>query len=145
MSYLKRTYLMLCTLLLLVACNNSDDNNDNSMADPIIGLWEYSTQFLNGVETTVNDCQLSTIEFTSSGNRTDLYYDDTSGDCIVVDTVVMTWEFVENNTYQFTQNGFSFTETVTFENNTNTLNLVSSDSNGNGGINEHRFVYTRVE
>lgn len=129
--------------LFIMSCNAVDDDTNNQ-TNSIIGLWEYSTQFLNDVETTANDCQLSTIEFTSSGNRTDLYYDDNSGDCIVVDTVNMTWEYLENDTYQFTQNGFTFTETITFENGNNTINLISSDSDGNGGINNHRFVYVRV-
>ncbi|WCO00712.1 hypothetical protein [Psychroserpens ponticola] len=135
---------LLFSILIIASCNTVDNDGNNDIDDPIIGMWEYSTQFLNDVETTVNDCQLSTIEFTTSGNRTDLYYDDYSGDCIVVDTVNMTWEYLENDSYQFTQNGFSFTETVIFENENNTLNLISSDSNGNGGVNNHQFVYTRI-
>lgn len=116
-----------------------------NQTDPLIGNWEYSTQFENDTQTTVNDCNPSTIEFTQAGNRTDLYYGtDNSENCIVVDTVNITWERLTDGTYQFTQNGFSFSDVVTFENDNNTLTMEDSDTDGNGNVVVYRFVYTRI-
>lgn len=144
MSNTLKKFIFLFLGFLIVSCNAVDDDNNTDQTDPIIGFWEYSTQFFNDVQSTATDCQVSTLEFTASGNRTNLYYDDNSGNCILVDTVNMTWEFVENDTYEFIQDGFAFTETVTFENGNNTVTFESSDSNGTGGIDVFRFVYNRV-
>lgn len=141
MNTLLKNSTLILSILLIISCS---EDNENSI-DPIIGNWEYSTQFLNGIQTTTNDCKPATIEFTESGNRTDLYYQqNNSGECLIVDTVNMTWKYLNNNSYQFTQNGFDFTETIIFENENNKLTLESSDSDGNGGINVHRFVYSRI-
>jgi hypothetical protein len=130
---------------VLISCGSDDDGNSKNLIDPLIGNWEYSTQFEDDTQTTVNDCSPSTIVFTQIGNRTDLYYGtDNSGNCIVVDTVNMTWEKLSDGTYQFTQNGFSFSDVVTFENDDNTLTLEDSDTDGNGNVVVYRFVYSRV-
>jgi hypothetical protein len=129
----------------MVSCSSNDDENNENSADPIIGNWEYSTQFENDTQITVTDCSPSTIEFTELGNRTDLYYgNDNSGDCVIVDTVNMTWQKLSDGTYEFTQNGFSFSEIVTFENGNNTLTLESSDSDGNGNVVTYKFIYNRI-
>ena len=97
------------------------------------------------MQTTQNDCKPSTIEFTSNGNRNDLYYDENiSGNCVVVDNVNSTWTKINSNSYQFNQNGDIYTETVTFENNNNKLTLESSDTDGNGNIIIYKFIYNRI-
>ena len=137
------TFILL--LIMLNSCGSDDDVNSENTIDPLIGKWEYATQFENDSQTTVNDCRPSTIEFTQAGNRTDLYYaTDNSGNCVVVDTINMTWERLSDGTYEFTQNGFTFSDLVTFDNNNNTLTLEDSDTDGNGNVIIYRFVYTRT-
>ncbi|MDO9261664.1 MAG: hypothetical protein Q7U08_06965 [Flavobacteriaceae bacterium] len=141
MKNLLKNLTLILSVSLIISCSGDDENT----VDPIIGIWKYSTQFENSTQTTVNDCSPSTIEFTSAGNRTNLYYGkNNSGNCVVVDNVNMTWKKLSANSYQFTQNGFPFTETVIFENGNNTLTLEDSDTNGNGNIVVYRFVYTRI-
>jgi hypothetical protein len=138
---------LILSLIVFISCGSNDDGNTENQTDPLIGKWEYFTQFEDDTQTTVNDCSPSTIEFTQAGNRTDLYYGtDNSGNCAVVDTVNMTWERLSDGIYQFTQNGFSFSDTVTFKNNNNnnTLTLEDSDTDGNGNVVVYRFVYTRI-
>jgi hypothetical protein len=143
MRILKKYYIVLLASFALISC--SSDNDDNtSTQDPIIGAWYYIAQFENDADTTVNDCEPSVLEFTANGNRTDIYFSDNSGDCVVVDTVNMTWERLSDGTYEFTQNGFTFSETVIFENDNTTLNLESSDTDGNGNVVTYRFVYNKV-
>jgi len=145
MKNLLKNLTLILSLILITSCSSDDSENTENQTDPLIGNWEYSAQFENDTETTVNDCSPSTIEFTETGNRTDLYYGtDSSGNCVVVDTVNMTWERLSNGTYEFTQNGFTFSDVVTFENNNNTLTLEDSDTDGNGNVIVYRFVYTRI-
>jgi hypothetical protein len=145
MKNLLSNLTLILSLILLTSCNSDDDENTKNTTDPLIGNWEYSTQFENDTQTTVNDCSPSTIEFTQAGNRTDLYYGtDNSGNCVVVDTVNMTWALLSNGTYQFTQNGFSFSDVVTFEDDDDTLTLEDSDADGSGNVVVYRFVYTRI-
>ena len=130
-------------LLLVISCTKNDDNASN--VDAIIGKWEYVTQFENGIQFTKNDCQPSTIEFTSNGNRNDKYYDQNpTNECVLVDNVNLTWTKINNNTYQFNQNGGVYTENVTFENGNNKLILESSDTDGNGNSILYKFVYNRL-
>jgi hypothetical protein len=136
---------LILPLIVLISCNSDDDGNSENPNDPLIGNWEYLTQFEDDMQITVNDCSPSTIEFTQTGNRTDLYYGtDNFGNCIVVDTVNMTWEKLSNGTYEFTQNGFSFSDVVTFENDNNTLTLENSDTDGNGNVVVYQFIYSRT-
>ncbi|MDD3721715.1 MAG: hypothetical protein PHW92_04390 [Lutibacter sp.] len=145
MKNLLTNLTLILSLIVFTSCGSDDDGNTENQTDPLIGNWEYSTQFENDTQTTVNDCSPSTIEFTQAGNRTDLYYGtDNSRNCIVVDTVNITWKRLTDGTYQFTQNGFSFSDVVTFENDNNTLTLEDSDTDGNGNVVVYRFVYTRI-
>lgn len=134
---------LLALLTLVFSCTKSDDNSSN--VDSIIGKWEYSTQFENDIQFTQNDCQPSTIQFTSNGNRTDKYYDQNlANECVLVDNVNLTWSKINVNTYQFNQNGDIYTENVTFENGNNKLILENSDDDGNGNIVIYKFVYNRI-
>ena len=141
MQHLLNNFTLIFFIILLTSCS-SDGKGD---IDPIIGNWEYSTQFENDNQITANDCSPATVEFTESMNRTDLYYgEDETDNCVVVDVVNMTWEKLNSGTYQFTQNGYSFSNIVTFGNNNNTLTIESSDSDGSGNIVIYKFVYTRI-
>lgn len=145
MKNLLTNLTVILSLILTTSCSSNDSGNTENQTTPLIGNWEYATQFENDIETTVNDCNPSTIEFTNSGNRTDLYYGtDSSGNCVVVDTVNMTWARLSDGTYAFTQNGFTFSDIVTFENNNNTLIFENSNTDGNGNVIVYRFVYTRI-
>ncbi|WP_298239534.1 hypothetical protein [uncultured Algibacter sp.] len=145
MKNLLTNLTLILSLIILTSCSSDDSGNTENQTDPLIGTWEYSTQFENDTQITVNDCSPSTIEFTQAGNRTDLYYGtDNSGNCVVVDTVNMTWEKLSDGTYEFTQNGFTFSDVVTFENDKNTVTFEDSDTDGNGNVVVYRFVYTRI-
>lgn len=136
---------LILSIFLISSCSNDNNESIENQTDPIVGNWEYSTQFENDIQITANHCNPSTIEFTQTGNRTDLYYGtDNSGNCVVVDTLNMTWERLSDGTYKFTQNGFTFSDDVTFENNDNTLTLENSDLDGNENVVVYRFVYTRI-
>ena len=134
----------LITLLILVlSCSKDDGNSSNT--DPIIGKWEYLTQFENAIQQTQNDCQPSTIEFNSNGNRNDKYYGlNLANECVLVDNVILTWLKINHNTYQFTQNGANYSENVIFENGNNKLILESSDTDGDGNTIIYKFVYNRI-
>jgi hypothetical protein len=135
------TILLIIVLIFIFSC----DKSDSEAQDPIVGKWEYSTQYENDIQSTQNDCKPSTIEFQSNGNRNDLYYDSNlSGNCVVVDNVNSTWEKTNTNTYQFNHNGDIYTETVTFENGNNKLILQSSDTDGSGNIVIYKFIYNRL-
>ncbi|WMI69006.1 lipocalin family protein [Mangrovimonas sp. YM274] len=146
MTNLFKNLTIILNLVLITACSSDDSQDSNSSVDPLIGTWQYVTQFENDVQYTANDCSPSTIVFTQSGNRTDAYYDtNNTGDCVVVDTVNMTWQQLNDGTYQFTQNGYSFSETVLFSENNNTLTLEDTDEDGNGNVITYSFIYTRTE
>lgn len=130
-------------LLILTSCND-EENNDNSL-DQLIGTWEYSTMFENEKQITAKDCKPSTIEFTTNGNRTDIYYNrNNSGECVIVETINMTWMKLKDNSYQFTHNGFDYTDSVIFENENNTLILEDSDTDGYGDLIVYKFIYNRI-
>lgn len=134
---------LLTLLILFISCNKEESNTSNS--DSIIGKWEYSTQFENDIQHTQNDCKPSTIEFTSNGNRNDKYYDQNlANECVLVDNVTLTWTKINDNTYQFNQNGGLYTENVTFQNGNNKLILESFDTDGNGNIVIFKFIYNRI-
>ena len=141
---------LILSIIVLTSCSNNDDGSTENSIDPLIGSWKYSTQFENDIQITVNDCKPSTIEITLDGYRTDLYYGiDGSGNCVVVDTVNMTWGtfsdgIYSDETYAFSLNSFAFVNTAIFENENNTLTLESSDTDGNGNVIIYRFVYTRI-
>ncbi len=135
------TVLLIIVLIFIFSC----DKSDSEVQDPIVGKWEYSTQYENDIQSTQNDCKPSTIEFQSNGNRNDLYYDSyLSGNCVVVDNVNSTWEKTNTNTYQFNYNGDIYSETVTFENGNNKIILQSSDTDGSGNIVIYKFIYNRL-
>ena len=132
---------LLLLILFTISCSKSEDYN----MDIIVGKWEYATQFENNIEFTRNDCQPSTVEFTGNGNRTDNYFDlNANNECVLVDDVNLTWTKINDNTYQFNQNGSLYTNTVTFENGNNRLILESSDDDGDGNTIIFKFVYNRV-
>lgn len=144
---MKKLFRNLNLIVVIIFINSCDNTNDDGLQnnDLIIGKWEYSTQYENNIQTTQNDCKPSTIEFTSNGNRNDLYYDENiSGNCVVVDNVNATWTKINSNSYQFNHNGDIYTETVTFENSNNKLTLESSDTDGSGTIIIYKFVYNRI-
>ena len=130
-------------VLILISCNN-DENNENKK-EQLIGNWEYVTMYENDKQITARDCKPSTIEITPDGNRTDIYYNRNNyGECIVVETIHMTWKKLNNNLYEFTHKGLQYNDTVKFENDNNTLILVDSDTDGYGDLVYYKFVYNRI-
>ena len=136
------TVLLIIVLIFIFSCEKSD----SEAQDPIVGKWEYSTQYENDIQITYNNCKHSTLEFKSNGTRNYLSYaTNLSGDCIVLDNINSTWEKTDTNTYKFkNNNGNSYSEIVTFENGNNKLILQNFYFDENGNYSSYKFIYNRL-
>ena len=136
------TVLLIIVLIFIFSCEKSD----SEAQDPIVGKWEYSTQYENDIQITYNNCKRSTLEFRSNGTRNYLSYaTNISGDCIVLDNIISTWEKTDTNTYKFkNNNGNSYSETVTFENGNKRLILQNFYFDENGNYSNYKFIYNRL-
>ena len=136
------------TLLLIILFGFlfSCDKSDSESQDIIIGKWEYSTQYENNIQITYNNCKRSTLEFKNNGTRNYLSYaTNISGDCIILDNINSTWVKTDPNTYEFKNNdGYTYSETVTFENGNNRLILQSFYFDENGDYSNYKFIYNRL-
>lgn len=84
----------------LITCSSDDD--DLVVQDRIIGKWQLTKEYLNGMELPLDDCELQmTINFFENGTYTEreYEYDEDEVECTSLPVKNGTWEFLGNSSY----------------------------------------------
>jgi hypothetical protein len=99
--------------------------------DPIIGIWQLTSETENGNEITTDCEKKTTITFLENGTTSEIYYYDSGNNTCEADTDVenSTWENVGNSNYRISYGDIDDSETV---------KLLFSDNNT-------VFTYTDVD
>lgn len=142
MKTIKKLLGVLLIASLSFSCS-SDDGGEDVSGDPIVGKWIQVSATENGVEQTLNSCDLQEeAEFKSNGIFLSLDYDLVDGNCVLNDpnepgiTVETKWVKVANNSYKvnFYINGqmspFALEFTTVFSNNNNTVTTTATEEDG---------------
>ncbi|GAA0715023.1 hypothetical protein GCM10009430_08910 [Aquimarina litoralis] len=135
--------LIVVFVATLSLCITSCGSDDDGVRDPLIGAWQFTEAFENGESITSDPCDLQDIltfnaDFAYVGR---FFEDDGSGTCIELELVTGTWENGGNNVYSFTSEGETDTETITFSENTFTIEYSETFE---GTTTVYREVYTRI-
>jgi hypothetical protein len=137
------TLILLTIFSFIYSCDKDETEN----ADLIVGKWEYSAQYKNDTDITINECRPSTLEFKNNGYKNHLYYaSNISGDCVITDNINSTWVKTGTNTYEFKNNdtGYIQTATVIFENGNKRLIFQNFGMDENEDIANYKTIYTRM-
>lgn len=137
------TLLLLTLFTFIYSC----DKSDSEAQDLIVGKWEYSAQYKNDTDITINECRPSTLEFRNNGSENHLYYaSNTSGDCVIIDNINSTWTKTGPDTYQIENNDSGYIDTVTviFENGNKRLIFQNFEMDENGDMVIYKTIYNRI-
>ena len=121
-----KRFLFILTLIIgssyLITCS-SDDDDEPAAKDRIIGKWQLTEEFLNGIALPLDDCELkTTIEFFENGSYTerDYEYDDDELECLSLPVSNGTWEYLGDSNYFISDIGIESLE-MEFSGNTMTV------------------------
>ena len=115
---MKKLILFLSVFALVFTSCSSDDDSGSGQ-DPFIGTWKYFKYIQNGVEQTLDSCDIEeTLVVAANGDYMASFYYEIDGNCELDEAVSGTWQNVGNSSYALTIEGFTYTEQVTFEGNT---------------------------
>lgn len=121
---MKNLILLLSVFALaLTSCSNDDDNS--SSQDLLIGTWNYSRSFEDGVEITLSDCEKQETQvFNADGTFSITFYDDFDGPCVEDLTFTGTWSNTGNSVYSVTIFGETFSQLIEFDGNTYSVTTI---------------------
>jgi len=130
--------LLICTLNIS-SCSKDDDISDETA---IIGTWTLISHFIEGVETELDECDItSSISYDEQYNYSRNTYQMIGNDCGNIYAEIGTWKFLGKNVFSTTPvNGEIYKFTVGFSGNTYTTeDLVEK----NGTKKLHRYTYKK--
>lgn len=112
----KLLYLFIASTLLFSCTTNDDDDS----SDPIIGIWQLTSETENGTDITTSCERKSTVTFLENGTfNSTSFYDDGNG-CMSESDGAANWENIGQSNYllDFGGNDTSTTKITFSENNT---------------------------
>lgn len=142
---MKKILILTITLFTLLSCSKSSDD----INDPIIGKWQHSEGYTNGINNNLSYCsKKTTIEFKSNNELTIIGFSSGNVNCSSV-TDNGTWQNTSNSNYDITlidSQGKTFyetTDTIVFSNNNNTFTVANSETL-NGVTTTYTSVYIKI-
>ena len=142
---MKRFWLLLTVIIsscCLLTCSSDDD--DPVVKDKILGKWQLSEEYLNGIRIPLSECELEmTIEFFESGtySEKDFEYDEDNDVCTGLPVKTGTWEYLGDSNYYLSDLGVESLK-ITFSGNRMT---VSYSETIEDIVLELRVIFTKVD
>ncbi|WP_378180559.1 lipocalin family protein [Aquimarina sp. SS2-1] len=142
---MKKILLLFVATISFCITSCGDDDDDGTVQDPLVGSWQLSQEFENGVEIASDPCDLEgVLTFRINGTYEGTFFeDDGTGVCVqlVEETETGTWRKTGNNIYTFIVEGDTITDEITFSG--NTFSIEYSDTFGDQTT-EYRDVYIKI-
>lgn len=117
---------------VLVSCQSDDDAGPSDTQDKFIGVWKITQEFEDGVEVTLDACDLEdTLTVTDDQKFSGTSHDLQNGSCTLQGTLTGGWENLGNNSYKITPDlpeAEEIEATITFSG--NTMTIVTNDEDG---------------
>jgi hypothetical protein len=142
---MKRFWLLLTVIVsscCLLTCSSDDD--EPVVKDKILGKWQLSDEYLNGIRIPLSECELEmTIEFFDSGtySEKDFEYDEDNDICTGLPVKTGTWEYLGDSNYYLSDIGVESLK-ITFSGNTMTVSYSESIEDI---VLELRVIFTKVD
>lgn len=142
---MKRFWLLLTVIVsscCLLTCSSDDD--EPVVKDKILGKWQLSEEYLNGIRIPLSECELEmTIEFFESGtySEKDFEYDEDNDVCTGLPVKTGTWEYLGDSNYYLSDLGVESLK-ITFSGNRMT---VSYSETIEDIVLELRVIFTKVD
>jgi len=141
---MKKIFLLLVVSIsvCMTSCKSDDDAaGPADTQDKFIGVWKITQEFENGVEQTLETCDLeSRLTVTDDQKYSGASYDLENETCVLQETLTGSWENLGSNKYKITPDldGEEAIEaTITFSG--DTMTIVTNDEDG-----ELKEILTRV-
>ncbi|WP_299312717.1 lipocalin family protein [uncultured Aquimarina sp.] len=118
----------------ITSCKSDDDGaGPMETQDKFIGVWKITQEFEDGVEETVDACELlDVLTVTADQNFTTTAHVMENGSCVMIDDPFQgTWENLGDNVYKITPDrdqAEAIEATITFSG--NTMTTVINDEDG---------------
>ncbi|MGY3795538.1 lipocalin-like domain-containing protein [uncultured Aquimarina sp.] len=117
---------------VLISCQSDDDAGPSDTQDKFIGVWKIIQEFEDGVEVTLDACDLEdTLTVTDDQKFSGTSHDEQNGTCTLQGTLTGGWENLGNNIYKITPDlpeAEEIEATITFSG--NTMTIVTNDEDG---------------
>ncbi|KAA1246850.1 lipocalin family protein [Aquimarina sp. RZ0] len=99
---MKKIFLLFFVSVLIASCSSDDDSVSVNTQDKLIGSWNITQLFENGVEEMLTSCDLKDMfDVTADQKFKITSYDTINGDCTIIEeTIDGTWENIGNNVYK---------------------------------------------
>jgi len=125
-SVSKKVTFLITIVVSSLTFNSCSSSDDSPQQDQLIGKWKLFQVFEDAVQIILDDCDdlEGTLEFKSDGTLTSEDYRETTGGCVLNDTLNGTWVRNANNSYTFVFDGSTDTVEVIFENNTFSITIL---------------------
>ena len=142
---MKRFWLLLTVIVsscCLLTCSSDDD--EPVAKDKILGKWQLSEEYLNGIRIPLSECELEmTIEFFESGtySEKDFEYDEDNDVCTGLPVKTGTWEYLGDSNYYLSDLGVESLK-ITFSGNRMT---VSYSETIEDIVLELRVIFNKVD
>ncbi|MEO9571525.1 MAG: lipocalin family protein [Polaribacter sp.] len=135
----KLLYLFIASTILFSCTTNDDDDS----SDPIIGIWQLSSETENGTDISTSCERKSTITFLENGTTTQIYSYEDGNNCST-ESDSATWENLGNSNYKlYYGDGDGETSKITFSQN-NTVFSVTNTDDYNGTTYTYVITYKKI-
>jgi len=123
------------------SCQTDDDAGPADTQDKFIGVWQITQEFEDGVEVTIETCDLQDrLTVTSDQKFNGTSFVPQNGTCILEDTFTGVWENLGDNKYKIApddDDDETVEAIITFSG--NTMTVVTNDEDG-----EFKQLLTRI-
>ena len=137
---MKKLILLLSVFALTFTSCSNDDDSPPPVNTSIVGTWKFFKSFENGVEETLELCDLEqTLMFSENGTLNVTPYEEINGVCEAIGDIDGSWSN-ENTIYSITILGMTESQEIIVEG--NTFYIETTEGSGTNQI-TYKEVYLR--